>query len=252
MVAVMACIESFGNQFIFENTDPKLYESWTRESVRAMSNELLSKDSEEISSATNSNSKLPVDESAGEDQQRPYPALVNEECQKRKLPLPNYELFGETCGGVVKFRCRVSDFSTFPAFRSDKAHSSKRAVKNEAAKHIYEWMKQGTRAKESHSQVVFPVASELDISADFVPFDKLVSDSNNSLQDSIANPRNIIPFVMTFLSQISKSCYPELSPNEGINQMIDEMKQKSQEIEKQINLLSEEIRKKEELAKRKK
>ena len=38
----------------------------------------------------------------------------------------------------------------------------------------------------------------------------------------------------------------------NINQMIDEMKQKSQEIEKQINLLSEEIRKKEELAKRKK
>lgn len=113
MVAVMACIEILGNKFIFEHTDPKKYESWTKQSVRAMCNELL-----EQEETVSKEEHIPVTCAAGEDPQKPFVAIVNEECQKRRLPLPNYECFGETCGGIMKFRCRVSGLSLMRIHRS--------------------------------------------------------------------------------------------------------------------------------------
>lgn len=40
-VSIMACIEIFGNRFIFENVsiETSKYETWTKESVRKMSDE---------------------------------------------------------------------------------------------------------------------------------------------------------------------------------------------------------------------
>ena len=216
MVAAMACIENYGNRFFFQNIDPKKYESWTRESVRRISDELMNQP--EPPAKTPDEIMSPSDP---ENLDRPYTALVNEECQKRRLPLPNYEFEGETWNGITKFRCLVTDFSTFPDFRSS-ALPSKRAAKNEAAKCIYHWMTVETKGTKTATQPLeFPSSKELNFSADFVPFENL----NNSNDESVINPKIMIPLVMTLLTQVSKACHPDMSPIQGINELIDQWKE---------------------------
>lgn len=188
-----------------------------------MCNELLEQEETVSKEESNTPTNIPVTCVAGEDPQRLFIAIINEECQKRRLPLPNYECFGETCGGIMKFRCRVSGFSTFPDFRSD-AHPSKRAAKNEDAKCIYEWMlKQGTEKKELPLPLpVLPGTQHLDISADFVPFE---NENYGEYHDDNDPKRMIIPYVMHLLTFVSKTCYSHLSPLEGVNEMLEQWKE---------------------------
>ena len=89
MAALMACIEIFGNRFIFEGIDLNKYESWTKESVRKMSDDQAAQKSIEIAQVdalNNGNLENPgntentgitgtIDESSSN---QPYTALVNE------------------------------------------------------------------------------------------------------------------------------------------------------------------------------
>lgn len=217
MVALMACIEIFDDRFIFENlnVDPSVYKSWTKESVRKMSDEYdtnkesevvpepknMPPKSEPLSSFTNVIDSSPSD--------RTFTALVNEECQKRRISLPGYQLFSEKCGSISKFRCRVTDFAGFPEFRSN-AMPSKREAKNEIAKQIYECLKVSNNANPSSIQ------TELETTR-LAP-----SNAHNFVSDLPNDIKSIIPIAMSIFSHISKECYPELSTREGIYKMVDD------------------------------
>lgn len=184
-------------------------------------NESFPKNSEKAAISNNQHGES--SSSPLEDSERPYTALVNEECQKHRLSLPNYEIFEENCNSITKFRCHARDFLTFPDFRSN-ASTSKRAAKNEAAKRIYEWM---NKIESSNTPALAPTSSLVnifEISADFVAFDEPHT-VNYSSEEPAIDPKIMIPYVMTLLTQLSKSCHPKLSPIDGIYELIDQWKE---------------------------
>lgn len=93
-------------------------------------------------------------------------------------------------------------------------------------------LNQGTEKKELPPPLpVFPGTQQLDIFADFVPFEH---DNYDETHDDNDPKRMIIPYVMHLLTFVSKTCYPHLSPLEGVNEMLEQWK-KFQEWQESIN-----------------
>lgn len=225
IVAIMACIEIFDDCFIFENVNIDSsddYKSWTKDSVRKMSDEYERKrlatseknsDSDKVlksSANISSKSELPANVVASNDpssSERPFVAIVNEMCQKLRIPLPEYECFSEKCGSIQKFRCSVSNLSGFPDFRSN-AMSSKREAKNEIANQIYDCLK---NSKDTNSSLI--KSQNINVT------DLRVGDI---ISGSPVDIKSLIPMAMTLLTHLSSNCYPEMNTREGILKIVDE------------------------------
>lgn len=209
MAALMACTEIFGNRFIFENIEFHKYETWTKESVRIMSDDLAEKSKEVCAKVEELAFKNDSANQAGESllttssDDKPYVAFVNEKCQKLGIPMPNYEMFSEKCGPFLKFRCSVTNIANVPSIRSN-AMPSKKAAKNEVAKQIYEHFK-------NISKLNTPISPSS------------VQNGLDALDnDAAIDPKLMVPLVMTLLSQLSRTCYPEMNTLDGIYEMINE------------------------------
>lgn len=232
MVALMACTELIDRKILFDNVELKKYESWTKDSVRKMSDELAEKYiCSEVDPVTIKNSTsnycqnqesviIKLDSpsnSATRDESVSYVALVNEACQKLQINSPDYKLSQEKLGSNnLKFSCSVEKFSGSPDICSDSL-PSKRLAKNDAAKKIYEHMQMNGKIYSAFKPAKQNSSMRKESS------DEIISVIKNLLfcsPDDPIDPTKLIPLVMSLLTHISQSIYPEKNTLDGIYEMI--------------------------------
>lgn len=144
LAAVMACVELFGEGFVYEGVDPRIYVKFTRESVRklaekyvfAMSDELLAGHSNAFDDSTDV-TNLKVEPLADG---RKFTSLVNEICQKMRFTPPNYQV--SSVNALTNYYvCTVKNFYNFPQIES-LPFTKKNEAKEDSAGRIYHLLKQ--------------------------------------------------------------------------------------------------------------
>ena len=226
MVALMACTELIGDNILFENIELVKYESWTKNSVRKLSDDLAENNdhckessvviSNDMMSNNTQNTETANFSFSSSDKSVSYVSLVNEACQKCKIDSPVYNISEENSGATLKYRCFVENIFGFPSIQSEPL-SSKRAAKNDVAKQIYEHMQINGKIDDIPKRSINLLKNESS--------NEIISVIKNLFNSSTETPLDLvalIPLVMTLLTHVSQSCYPEKSTIEGIYEMIDQ------------------------------
>ena len=144
--AVMACIESFGEGFIFEAIDPRIYSTWTRESVRKSSDRYSFADSDELLAGDDSKyeNKALVDSNAIKIEPLPdgrrFTSVINEICQKMRFTPPNYQV-ASVNSLTHYYVCTIRNFHDLPPVES-LPFIKKNESKEDAAGRVYYLLKQ--------------------------------------------------------------------------------------------------------------
>lgn len=230
----MACIELIDDNLLFENVELEKYESWTKTSVREMSDYLAKiyynpeKDKIMLNNPTCQKQDdsviakpvIPSTLPTCDDETVSYVALVNEVCQKRQINLPIYNVTAVNVGAIPKFRCNVENFSESPDI-SSAIMPSKRLAKNDAAKQIYEHMqlngKLDSVPKSTKQSTSIPNESSRETIS-------VIKNLLNCDPNAPIDPVTLIPLVMSLLTHISQSVYPEKNTLDGIYEMVDQWK----------------------------
>lgn len=147
-------------------------------------------------------------------------SLINEACQKQQIALPDYEISIEKFGSILKYRCSIRNFCEYPSVISD-AMSSKKAAKNEAAKQIYEFMKNNSKIDDNSINMNITKSIHSESPSEVIHVIKSIFDSSN---EEPLDPATLIPVVMASLTHLSQICYPGKPALEGIYEMIDQWK----------------------------
>ena len=144
--ALMACVECFGEGFTFEGVDPRIYQNWTRESVRQASDKYSFANSDELLIEEANKAKLdsavnlsmlkvePLEDG------RKFTSVVNEICQKLRMTPPNYQV--ASVNSLTNYYvCSVKNFHDLPLVESNP-FAKKNEAKEDAAGKIYYVLKQ--------------------------------------------------------------------------------------------------------------
>lgn len=147
--AVMACVELFGEGFIYEGIDPDLYRDWTRDYVRSVSDKYSFATSDELLNEVPnvltekydsdlvfdfSNIKIePLSDG------KKFLSVVNEICQKMRFTPPNYVV--SSVNSLTNYYvCSVKNFHDLPHIESS-TFTKKNDAKEDAAGKIYHLLK---------------------------------------------------------------------------------------------------------------
>ena len=99
--------------------------------------------------------------------------------------------------------------------------ASKKMAKNDVAKQIYEHMKMNGKidsvVKLTKPNLSKPIESSYEIIS-------VIKNLFNSAPDAPIDPVTLIPLMMSLLTHISQSLYPEKSTLDGIYEMIEQWK----------------------------
>lgn len=143
-VAVMACVECFGEGFTFEGVDPRIYHNWTRESVRQASDKYSFACSDELLANGATDDMLEIDPSTIKVEPlsdgRKFTSVINEICQKLRMTPPNFQI--ASVNTLTNYYvCTVRNFHDLPQIES-VPFTKKNEAKEDAAGRIYYLLKQ--------------------------------------------------------------------------------------------------------------